>query len=83
VRPDPEVGKVVAAPDGPLSPTPPGPAISGRTRPPTPTSPTPATGPRVGRRCIRPCRRRILAPIPETLTAAGILLAYRFFGMVK
>ena len=42
-------GQVVTAPDGPLSPTPPGPAISGRTRPPTPTSPTLATGPRVVR----------------------------------
>jgi hypothetical protein len=42
-------GQVVTAPDGPLSPTPPEPAISGRTRPPTPTSPTLATGPRVVR----------------------------------
>jgi hypothetical protein len=47
---------VVTAPDGAaVAPTPPGPAISDRTRPPTPTPPTLATGPRVVRtlpRCL-------------------------------
>jgi hypothetical protein len=84
VKPDPEVGKWSPHRTGPLSPTPPGPAISGRTRPPTPTSPTLVTGPPGGAdAAFDPVGGDYWLRSLKALTGGGILVAYGFFGMVN